>query len=372
MPRVTAKTASVKRARRGKLHAVVLAGGAGERFWPASRRARPKPFLEVLKGESLLEATLSRARRLAAKNCVWTVCGAEHGRAMRAESGLPSNRVLVEPMRRNTAMAVAFVAQRIVAEDPEAVLAILPADHLIPDSIAFARAIRQAAAAARDFEVLVTLGVKPTRPDTGYGYIQPGSKAGNAAAGLREVRRFVEKPDAARAKRFLRQGGYLWNAGIFVWKARTILEEFETWAPDIHRALAPIRKSPKRTPRAALESAYRRAPSLPIDVAVLEPSRRVWTLPVDFRWSDVGTWESLADELGVVPGHGRVIAGETVIDDVGGNLIWAGKRPVVLLGVEGLAVVDTEDALLVVKLDHSSRVREVVAELKARGREDVT
>ncbi len=347
MPRVTAKTASVKRARRGKLHAVVLAGGAGERFWPASRRARPKPFLEVLKGESLLEATLSRARRLAAKNCVWTVCGAEHGRAMRAESGLPSNRVLVEPMRRNTAMAVAFVAQRIVAEDPEAVLAILPADHHIPDPIAFARAIRQAAEAARDFEVLVTLGVKPTRPDTGYGYIQLGSKKGNAAAGLREVRRFVEKPDAARAKRFLRQGGYLWNAGIFVWKARTILEEFETWAPDIHRALAPIRKSPKRTPRAALESAYRCAPSLPIDVAVL-------------------------DELGVVPGHGRVIAGETVIDDVGGNLIWAGKRPVVLLGVEGLAVVDTEDALLVVKLDHSSRVREVVAELKARGREDVT
>jgi mannose-1-phosphate guanylyltransferase len=234
------------------------------------------------------------------------------------------------------------------------------------------RSLPQAAAAARDCDVLVTLGVKPTRPDTGYGYIQPGSKAGKAAAGLWHVRRFIEKPDSTRAKRYLRQGGYLWNAGIFVWKARTILEELETWAPDIHRALAPIRDSPKRTPRAALESAYRHAPSLPIDVAVLEPSRRVWTLPVDFRWSDVGTWESLAKELGVASGRGRVIAGETVIDDVGGNLIWAGKRPVVLLGVEGLAVVDTEDALLVVKLDQSSRVREVVAELKARGREDVT
>jgi mannose-1-phosphate guanylyltransferase len=217
--------------------------------------------------------------------------------------------------------------------------------------------------------VLVTLGVKPTRPDTGYGYIQPGAKVG---AGIFEVRRFVEKPDAARAKRYLRQGSYLWNAGIFVWKARTILEELETWAPEVHRALAPIRKAPRRTPREALERAYRRAPSLPIDVAVLEQSRRVWTLPVDFRWSDVGTWESLAAELGVGPGRGRVIAGETVIDDVGGNLIWAGDRPVVLLGVEGLAVVDAGDAVLVVKLDQSSRVREVVSELKARGREDVT
>jgi len=366
------KTTPAKRARRGRLHAVILAGGAGERFWPASRRARPKPFLKVLNGESLLAATLSRARRLAAEGCVWIVCGSEHARAVRSESGLPANRILVEPMRRNTAMAIAFVAQRIVAEDPEAVLAILPADHHIPDATAFARAIRRAAAAARDFEVLVTLGVKPTRPDVGYGYIQPGPKAGNGAAGLWEVRRFVEKPDAARAKRYLRQGGYLWNAGIFVWQARTILDELERWAPEIHRALAPIRKSPRRTPRTALASAYRRAPSLPIDIAVLEPSRRVWTLPVDFGWSDVGTWESLANELGVARGRGRVIAGETVIDDVGGNLVWAGDRPVVLLGVEGLAVVDTEDALLVVKLDQSSRVREVVAELKARGRDDVT
>jgi mannose-1-phosphate guanylyltransferase len=324
-----------------------------------------------LSGESLLAATLSRARRFAAADSIWTVCGSEHARVMRAESGLPANRVLVEPMRRNTAMAVAFAAQRIVAEDPEGVLAILPADHHIPNEAAFARAMRRAAKAAREFEVLVTLGVKPTRPDTGYGYIQPGREAAGAQ-GLRRVRRFVEKPDAARAKRFLRQGDYLWNAGIFVWKASTILEELATWAPEIHRALAPIRKAPRRTPRAALERAYRRAPSLPIDVAVLEPSRRVWTLPVDFRWSDVGTWESLAEELGVEPGRGRVIAGETVIDDAGGNLVWAGERPVVLLGVEGLAVVDAGDALLVVALDQSARVREVVAELKARGREDVT
>jgi mannose-1-phosphate guanylyltransferase len=269
-------------------------------------------------------------------------------------------------------MAVGFVAEKVVALDPEGVLAILPADHHIPDATAFATAMRSSAQVARDLDVLVTLGVKPTRPDTGYGYIQPGRPAGTEAQGFYRVRRFVEKPDAARAKRYLIRGSHLWNAGIFVWKARTILEELATHAPDVHAALAPIRKSPRRTPRAALERAYRRAPKLPIDVAVLERSRRVFTLPVDFHWSDVGTWESLAAELGVAPGRGRVIAGETVIDDVGGNLVWGGKRPVVLLGVEGLAVVDTEDAVLVVKLDQSSKVRSVVAELKARGRKDVT
>ena len=133
-----------------------------------------------------------------------------------------------------------------------------------------------------------------------------------------------------------------------------------------------MRESPRRTPAAALECAYRRAPSLSIDVAVLERSRRVWTLPVDFRWSDVGTWESLAEELGVAPGRSRVIAGDTVIDDAGGNLIWGGGRPIVLLGVEGLAVIDTGDALLVAKLDQSASVRGMVAELKAKGRQDVT
>jgi mannose-1-phosphate guanylyltransferase len=360
-----------KTARPGGLHAVVLAGGAGERFWPASRVRRPKPFLEVIAGESLLAATLARARRFADRDCIWAVCGAEHASALRAESGLPAGRVLVEPRRRNTAMAIALAAERIRAEDPDAVMAVLAADHHIPDAAAFARAIRRAAAAARDNDVLVTLGVVPTRPDTGYGYLQPGAAVGKASAGLRRVERFVEKPAKARARRYLRQG-YLWNAGIFIWKAQTLLEEVAVCTPDLHRALAPIRKAPRRLPREVLERAYRRAPSVPIDVAVLERSRRVWTLPVDFAWSDVGTWESLAAELGVGPGRSRVISGDTVIDDRGGNLVWGGSRAVVLLGVEGLAVIDTGDALLVAELGESARVRGVVAELKKRGRSDVT
>jgi mannose-1-phosphate guanylyltransferase/mannose-6-phosphate isomerase len=366
------RTADARGGAAGRLHAVILAGGAGERFWPASRQRRPKPLLEVVDGESLLAATLARARRFAARDCIWVVCGAEHARALRAETGLPARRVLVEPERRNTAMAVGFAAERVRAEDPDGVLAVLPADHRIPEAAAFARAIQRAGRAARKAEVLVTLGVKPTRPDTGYGYIQRGQRTGPSFPGLHRVRRFVEKPDAARARRYLRQGGYLWNAGIFVWTAKTILDEIATCAPEIQRALRPVRESPRRTPAAALERAYRRAPSVSIDVAVLERSRRVWTLPVDFHWSDVGTWESLAEEFGVEPGRSQVIAGDTVIDDAGGNLIWGDACPIVLLGVEGLAVIDTGDALLVTKLDQSARVRGVVAELKAKGRKDVT
>jgi mannose-1-phosphate guanylyltransferase/mannose-6-phosphate isomerase len=354
----------------GARHAVILAGGAGERFWPVSRRKEPKPFLKVVEGKSLLQATLERARRFAGRDRVWIVCGREHAGAVRRATGIPGRRVRVEPARRNTAMAAGLAAACVASEDPGAVLAVLPADHVIPDVRAFTVALRRAADAAAGAEVLVTLGVKPTRPDTGYGYIQVGPPA-VGYRGLHRVRRFVEKPDAARARRYLRRGDYLWNAGIFVWSARTILEEIEACAPDLFRALAPL-ASARRYTAARLEAAYRRAPSLPIDIAVMERSRRVWTMPVSFHWSDVGTWESLAEELGVGPGRTRVVAGDLAFDDGGGNLVWGDRRAIALLGVTGLAVIDAGDALLVARLNRGADVRQVVAELKAKGRQDVT
>ena len=353
-------------------HAVILAGGAGERFWPASRNKRPKPFLEVVDGVSLLEATHRRARGFAAPERVWVVCGRDHARAIRRETGLPANRVLVEPRRRNTAMAMAWVAYHISAQDPDAVLAVLPADHRIPDARAFAGVIRKAAKAARSAGCLVTLGVEPTRPDTGYGYIQVGAPVGRGHPGLRRVKRFVEKPDAAKARSYLRRGGFLWNAGIFVLGARSLLRELEVCAPDVHRALAPLARAPRARSGAALEEAYGQAPSLPIDTAVMERSKQVWTLPVSFHWSDVGTWLSLAEELGVAPGESRVLAGELLSDDRGGNLIWGSDRPIALLGVEGLAVIDTGDVLLVTQLDRSPDVRSIVATLKKKGRRELT
>lgn len=359
---------------RRHLHAVVLAGGAGQRFWPRSRRSHPKPLLAALGDQTLLGATLGRARRFADPDRTWLICGAEHARPMRAEAGLATKRVIVEPRSCNTAMAVSVAAQRIMAEDPDAVLVVLPADHVIPDAAAFAKAVARAATAAAGQDVLVTLGVRPTRPDTGYGYIRAGKEVGDDHPGLHRVVRFVEKPDLARARRFLRGGNHLWNAGIFVWKARTLLEEVQEHAPGLHRALAPLRQCVRgRGAPAALRAAYRKAPSLPVDVAVLEKSRRVWTLPVDFHWSDVGNWASLAQELGVQDGDSHVIAGDVVEDGSAGNLVWGDGRLVVLLGVDGLAVIDTPDALLVTRLDHSHEIRRVVERLgRDRGRRALT
>lgn len=370
-----AETRRVARAgaadRRRRTHAVILAGGAGERFWPASRQDHPKPFLRLLGGRTLFAATLARARRVAGRDQVWVVCSRPHVPLVRRETGLPASRVLAEPERRNTAMAAGLATVRVAREDPEALLVMLPADHVIPDGRSFAGAIARGLAAADEARVLVTLGVRPTHPDPAYGYILTGAPAGKRFPGLYSVRRFVEKPDRARARRYLRRPGVFWNAGIFVWRAETLLEEAREHAPALHRSLAPLLGVPRRGWNQALVSAYRRAPRLPIDVAVVEKSRRVWSLPVGFHWSDVGAWDSLARELGVGGDVSHVIDGDVLCDDARGNLVWARDRLIALLGVEGLAVVDTGDALLVARLDRSSEVRRLVERLRRRGRHEL-
>lgn len=350
---------------------MVVAGGAGERFWPLSRRRLPKPLVPLLAGRTLLEATLERAARFAPPERTWVVCTRENAAALRRVAPIPHDRLLVEPQGRDTAMAMGFAAARIACDRPDAVLAVLPADHLIEDAAAFAAAIRRAARAAFTGDVLCTLGVVPTRPETGYGYIRVGRALGAAHPGLRRVQRFVEKPSAARARRYLRDGGYLWNAGIFVWKAGTLLEEIDRHAPDVAAALAPLRG--RRAVRgAAVARAYRDAPKRSIDFAVLEHSRRIWTLPVDFGWSDVGSWGSLADVFGVAPGRSHTVAGHAILEDAHGNLVWAPSgRLVALLGVEGLAVIDAGDALLVTRLDRSADLRRVVHAIREQGRTDL-
>ncbi len=224
----------------------------------------------------------------------------------------------------------------------------------MPDARAFARAIHAAARAAAEEGALVTLGVRPTRAETGYGYIGIGPPVGRQHPGLHRVARFVEKPERRRAERYLRTGRYLWNAGVFVWSARRILDEIEVCAPEVFRPLAPVARAagaPRREFDRAVRAAYRRVPELPVDKAVLERSRSVWCLPVDFHWSDVGSWHSLAEELGVGGSVSRVMEGEALLCDV-----------------EGLAVIDAGDALLVTSLARSAEVRQVVSILRRRRR----
>jgi mannose-1-phosphate guanylyltransferase len=358
-----------------RIHAVVLAGGAGTRFWPLSREARPKPLLRVAGAGSLLADAVARARRVASPGCVWLVCGREHAEVVRREAGIPKARTLVEPAARNTAAAIGLAAARIAAESPEAVMVVLPADHRVPRVGAFATAVRRAVRAAAREGALVTLGVRPTRAETGYGYIRLGDAAGAAHPGVHRVARFVEKPDAATAARLLASGDHLWNSGMFVWRASSLLAELALHAPDIARALAPLAALPggasSRSVGDAIARAYRRVPKAPIDTAVLERSANVWCLPVSFPWSDVGTWASLARELGVTGVCSSVIAGTAFTFDAPGNLIAAGDRPIVLLGVRGIAVIDAGDALLVANLERSGDVRDIVASLRKRGRRDL-
>ena len=355
-----------------RLVAVILAGGSGTRFWPLSRKRHPKPLLRAGGRDTLLGEAVARARRFAKPRDVWLVCGAEHAAAMRRAAGLAKDRVLVEPAPRNTAPAIALAALQIAAADPDAVLAVLSADHRIPDAAAFAASVRQAAAAAAA-GALVTLGVQPTRPETGYGYIRLGAEAGPEFPGLHRVARFVEKPDRARAERYLTRGGFLWNAGIFVFAARSILDEVERCAPDLAEALAPLRRAAARGQglSAALARSWPRVPSEPIDTAVMERSRRVWCLPVSWRWSDVGTWRSLAEELGVSALDSRTLEGSAIYHEAPGNLVRAHDRPIFLVGVEGLAVIDAGDALLVADLERSGSLRDVVARLRKHGWSDL-
>ena len=348
------------------LHAVIIAGGAGERFWPQSRRHRPKPLLTPLGGKTLLELSLERARAFAPPERTWLVCTEDNARSLGRAARLPPRHVWSEPRGRDTAMAIGLAATRLAARDSDAVMAVLPADHWLPDRRAFAAAIRRAGAAAARADALVTLGIQPARAETGYGYLRVGRAAGPDFPGFFRVARFVEKPDAPRARRLCADGRHLWNAGIFVWKARVLLDELRRHAPRIYRALAPVRSRPEGPgSRRARERAYRRAPAISIDFAVLERSRRVWTQPVDLAWSDIGNWAALARALGVDGQRSVTVAGQVLSERAGGNLVWGGRRPIALLGVDGVAVVDTDDALLIVQLERSGDLKRVVRRVAA-------
>ena len=365
----SARRTKTRVTKRTPLHAVVMAGGAGTRFWPLSRARRPKPLLAELSGRArrtLLDDALARARRVAGAARVWLVCGREHAAQMRRASGLPAARVLVEPAMRNTAAANALAAARIAREEPDAMLAVLAADQRVPDERAFARAIKRAAAAADD-GALVTLGIQPTRAETRYGYIRLG-RASRAHAGVFAVARFVEKPDVARARRWFQSENYFWNAGIFVWRARAVLDELARCAPRVARAIKNVREASARELPKILRAAYARVPAISIDHALLEKSRRVRCLPVDFAWSDIGTWRALAEALGTGAQKSCVLTGEAQFECAPGNLVVAGARPVVLFGVSGLAVVDAGDVLLVTSLARSDEMGRVVASLRGARR----
>ncbi len=360
---------------------VILSGGAGTRLWPLSREAAPKPFMPLPDGETLLARTARRALALPGVTRLLTVTNRDyffHTRDVYAGLGdhPPAADYLLEPFARNTAPAVAIAALFANSHgDADSVLLVLAADHLIRDQDAFARAVGHACALARAGE-LVTFGIAPTHPETGFGYIECGlalDAAGPGEAGAFRARRFVEKPPLARAEAYLAAGNFLWNSGMFAFTPQVILRALERHAPALLEACRPVADgivggavNGMREIDAALFAAV---PDISIDYAVMEPAAAAGEVAVvrgTFDWSDVGSWQAVA-ELTVADGAGNRGRGERVVIDTSNTYVHGGDRVVATVGVDNLVIVDTPDALLVAHRDSLQRVKEVVGELKARG-----
>jgi mannose-1-phosphate guanylyltransferase len=352
------------------MFAVIMAGGSGTRFWPASRESLPKQFLAITGERTMLEETLARAERFTPPDRISVVVGRVHADLTeRILTGKPVE-ILIEPRGRNTAACAGLAAlhAKRVAEDEPIVL--LPADHFIADVDGFTRTIRAAANIARG-GVIVTLGIAPTRPETGYGYIHIGAEGGESfEQPYFRVRRFVEKPDYQTALGYLSSGDYLWNSGVFIFTARTILQEIEACMPALHEALTEIEHAID-TPDydAAVERVYDRIESVSIDYGVMEmTSKPIYVLKAEFGWSDVGSWQALYDlRRAECDGQGNLSLGDSRIVDAKRNLVFSTTdRKVALLGVEDLVVVDTPDAVMVARLDRSQDVKRFADQYRER------
>ena len=342
-----------------------MAGGVGSRFWPASRESRPKQFLDILgTGVSLIRQTYARFARITAPERILVVTNAAY-RGLVAEQlpELPAGNILCEPSRNNTAPSVAYTALHVEARDPEASLVIAPSDHVILLEDAFVAAIETAVGFAERRHGLVTLGIEPTRPDTGYGYIEYDAEP--AAAGVHAVRAFREKPDRATAEAYLDAGGYVWNAGIFVWRVRDILEAFREHSPQIYETLT-ARRDCFGTDRedGFIAEAYPRTESISVDYAIMERAGNVYTIPCEIGWSDLGTWGSL-HAFATKDERANVVHGDnTVVVDASNNLIRThdGKL-VVIRGLEDFIVVDEEDVLMVYPKSKEQEIKQLTQSL---------
>jgi len=348
------------------IRAVILAGGRGTRFWPLGREARPKQFLPIAGRRTMVEDTVARLKPLVPAARMLLVADAGQTRTLRRLlPGLPRSSFLVEPLARNTAPSLLLATARVFLEDPSAVVAVLPADHLIRKPAEFRRKLRAAAAFAATSRSFVTFGVRPTYPATGYGYVRFDRRGAVRAAGeaFFPVRSFQEKPARKAAERLIAAGDCAWNAGMFVWRADAFAAKLERFAPELRPAWRGTVDALRRRDAAALRRVFERAPAVSIDYALMEKARGVFVCEGDFGWSDVGAWSSL---FGVWPadGAGNVARGELLALDAQRCLVYNPGRLTALVGVRDLVVVEAGGALLVCPAGQDQRVREVVAALR--------
>jgi mannose-1-phosphate guanylyltransferase len=346
------------------MQVLILAGGSGTRFWPLSRKSRPKQLLALEGERTLLRETVERLRPLVEPESIWICTTRALADAVRRDvPEVPAEQILLEPEGRNTAPAIGWSIRSMPEEARRGAVAVLPADHRIGDPEGFRAVLEKAARIVEREDRVMTLGVTPRWAETGYGYLElePGEEEG----GLRRVHRFVEKPTPEKAEEFVRSGNYLWNAGIFVFRGTTLLRLLERLQPELARGLEEIAATPER-----VGELYGRLPADSIDYAVMEKLDDISTFPLDCGWSDLGSWAAL-DEILPQDAAGNTGRGDLVAVESKGNLLFSDAGTIAVLGVEGLVVVRTGDAVLVMPKERSQEVRKIVARLQESGRGDL-
>ena len=360
------------------MHAVIIAGGSGTRFWPKSRENLPKQLLNIAGQETLIQNTVGRISPVIPVENIWVITNEQHAFEtcyQLKKMGVPPSQLLTEPIARNTAAAIGYSAKILSQRNPDAIMAVFPADHVITTIEPFLKLLKQAETIANENH-LVTLGIKPTSPETGYGYIKQGKAIEENSF---KVDRFIEKPDKLTAEKYLKEGSYYWNSGIFVWKVSTLLNEISLYLPKLHEQLeeltsntAPIKgKYPYQKLSESGKKIFHSLESVSIDHGVMEKSTNVAVLPAEIEWNDVGTWTSLA-EISKNDSHGNVINGNVVSVENSDSIIQAENRLVAALGLKGIIVVDTPDALLVCPKERAQDVKKIVEQIKSEKRSEAS
>jgi len=344
----------------------IMAGGIGSRFWPASREARPKQFLDITgTGRSLLQQTVDRVMPLVPVDHILIVSNILYANQILAQLPmLTADNLLLEPSRNNTAPAVAYTALHLKAKDPDAVFAMLPADHVITKEAVFAQALDKGFSLAAEQRAIVTLGIQPSRPDTGYGYISYDQSSENN--GIHKVNSFKEKPSEEVAKQYLEQGGYVWNGGIFIWSVQTIIDNFRQSSPQILEVLTKNGSAyGTAEEQDYLNEVYPLTEKISVDYAILEHATNVYTIPVDLGWSDLGTWGSLYAFLDKDDNHNVVLGNEYELIESKRNLIKSKvDKLIVVKGLEDFIIIDEEDVLLIYPRTKEQEIKQVRQGLK--------
>jgi mannose-1-phosphate guanylyltransferase len=355
---------------------VLLAGGRGTRFWPRSRMRTPKQLLNIVGSKTMVRETLARLSPLFSAKNAWIVTNEEQLSAMRRElPEIAPSRILTEPAGVNTAAAIALAVIHLVHEHGDALMAVVPSDAYIADAAGYRALVRAALDLARTPGNLVVIGISPTRPETGYGYIERGGEAAKPrGVAAYAVRRFTEKPGLADAKTYLESGAYFWNAGMFFWRASTFLDNLRRFLPATHQAMAELAKYVRtRRYTSALRRVYPKLQNISVDYAIMEPATRdreqssVFVIPADVGWSDIGSWAAVYELLAARP-RANVSAGASFALDAEGNFLWSPKKFIAAIGVRDLVLVETEDALLLCSRERSQDVGKIVKWLEEQRR----